>query len=340
MEIKNLSTNPTQNSILKEKNTNKIAFEIPQNKEISDTQKTQQEMQKETQTEILQKNDLDIFIPQNKKEPQSQDFFSKTLFSVSSKAPQINTDSIPSFNPLQNTPQGDFVSFVDEVSDKKVNVPLSKENAEKLKAKFGSLESASEYVKAWYYDAAYTVGYLKNDKNNDGKISAQEGIHLNNLLSIKNGAHSSIANKLPGSDEEKAKMLESIGFIDNITDFINQSITQDENMDLSLNLNELIKENDKMVFFKTTNKDSLNFDMLVIQRFNFSIGMDILNDLFLNLGKTSQNRVEQIQSQNLQEELTIARNATDKAFLDTLSTKDKANVQKSDKLVQNLLKRA
>lgn len=340
MEIKKTHQVSPQIPVFKTKQTQEnVEFSIPKE------EKTQGEEKKTQENIEIQKpkSDLDIFVAPNKKE-ESQDFFNKTLFSVSSKAPQVDKDLISPFNPLEakEPKEGaieNLVSFVDEVSGKKVSVPLSKENAEKLKAKFGSLEGANDYVKAWYYDAAYTVGYLTNDKNADGKINAQEGIHLNNLVSIKDGAHSSIANKLPGSNEEKAKMLESIGFVDNISDFINQSIAQDENMDLSLNLSEIIKDDDKMVFFKTTNTDSLNFDMLVIQRFNFSIGMDVLNDLFLNLGKTSQNKIEKIEANALEEEMTIARNKENKAFLDSLGD-SKSAVQKSDKLVQNLLKRA
>lgn len=151
------------------------------------------------------------------------------------------------YNPLEKTEDKASspydVSFTDDYSGKEVTVTLSPENAAKLQERFGSLDKASDLVKSWYNDAAYNVGYLTQDADGDGKISTEEAVNINSLVDIGKGenSYSSIAKSISDPGEQQ-KFLEQFGYIDNINDFINHSISQDTNYDGALTNSELLGE--------------------------------------------------------------------------------------------------
>lgn len=137
---------------------------------------------------------------------------------------EIQAESAVQDSTTSGTQESFAVEFTDEVSGKQVRVPLTQENAQKLTEQFGSLESASDYVKGFYYDAAYKMGYLSSDTDGDGKISLEEGVNLKTLVSLMNGNYSSVSEQFGGNVEMQKKFLEQVGFIDNLSDFINHSM--------------------------------------------------------------------------------------------------------------------
>ena len=222
---------------------------------------------------------------------------------------------------------GNGVEFVDEVSGKKVRVPLNDANTQKLIDKFGSLDEASDYVKGFYYDAAYKMGYLSNDSNQDGTISVDEGIHLKSLVSLLDGNYDSIAERIGSDEAMQKKFLEQVGFIDNIGDFINHAISQDSNVDGALNLNEMLDDDGKAVLFKV---GSSNVEMFVVWRFNFDFTQESLNDTLLNLGASEQKDMRVINAQDVKIHM-------DSNYLESLDETERANVLKSEILLKNLL---
>ena len=285
-------------------------------------------------------------------------FFEKTLVQTSSKVPQNVSEEVKNaYNPLEinaeESVEENEISFIDEVSGKKVAIPWSEANAKKLNEKFGSLEAASDYVKGWYYDAAYGMGYLEGDVDGDGKISLEEGIHLNSLVSLKDGQYHSIAEQIPGSVDEQMKLLEQVGFIDNLGDYINHSISQDSNLDGALSLNEIMGDKNEIMLFQTS-KDSKSLDIFVIQKFNLEVENieESLNNILLNLGAKEETKepeqeekdeVKETQAkiatsdEEIQEWLEVARDLQDENYLDSLEFSKRENLLKSDKILQNLL---
>lgn len=285
-------------------------------------------------------------------------FLEKTLVQTSTTKPQNVSEEVKNaYNPLEvkegeNIAQN-AVSFVDEVSGKTISVPLSEENVEKLVAKFGSLEEASDYVKGWYYDAAYNMGYLSGDSNGDGSISLEEGIHLKSLVSLKDSQYYSIAERIPGGEEAQKKFLEQVGFIDNLGDYINHSISQDSNLDGALNLNEMMGDNNELVLFKTGG-ESNNVDIFVIQKFSFEIGEieETLNDILLNLGtkdekqevansdfkdEEEENQEKLVaKKEEMQEWLEMAKKLQDENYLNSLDSKERENLIKTEVILNNL----
>ncbi len=225
------------------------------------------------------------------------------------------------------------VEFTDEVSGKKISVPLSDENAQKLIEKFGSLEEASDYVKGFYYDAAYKMGYLSGDSDGDGKISLEEGVHLKSLVSLRDGSYYSIADRLGGELESQKKFLEQVGFIDNISDFINHSIAQDSDFDGAITLNEMMGDDGKAVLFKVGEQASGNVEMFVIWKFNFDLTQESLGDTLLNLGAKDEAKVEVADKKDIKE-------YADKNYLEALGEIERANVLKSEALLKNIIESA
>lgn len=293
-------------------------------------------------------------------------FFEKTLVQTSANAPQNVSEEVKgAYNPLElkegQSAGENAVSFIDEVSGKKIALPLSEENAAKLSEKFGSLEAASEYVKGWYYDAAYGMGYLSGDFNGDGSISLEEGIHLKSLVSLKDGQYHSIAEQISGGAESQMKFLEKVGFIDNLGDYINHSISQDSNLDGALNLNEIMGDKNELVLFKTGG-ESKSVDVFVIQKFSFEIENieESLNDILLNLGAKEESKVENKEDskedskgdskreqsevstskEKIQEWLEVARELKDADYLESLEEYQRENLLKSDRILTNFLESA
>lgn len=222
------------------------------------------------------------------------------------------------------------VEFTDEVSGKKVSVPLSDENAQKLIEKFGSLEEARDYVKGFYYDAAYKTGYLSGDSDGDGKISLEEGLHLKSLVSLLDGNYYSIADRIGGGLEAQKKFLEQVGFIDSIGDFINHSITQDSNFDGVIHFNEMIGDDGKAVLFKIGAKEEGNVEMFVIWKFNIGTTQSPF-DVLLNLGATDATEVEVVAMKD-------AKHFMDTNYLNTLKKSQRESLLKTDVLLQNMIK--
>ncbi|MDE5602841.1 MAG: hypothetical protein K2I71_02845, partial [Helicobacter sp.] len=199
------------------------------------------------------------FIQEEGNKEAIKNIFEKFFITTNSSKPQnISQEVLKVYNPLEakgkDVPQN-AVSFVDEVSGKTIHVPLNEENIKRLNEKFGTLQKASDYVKGWYYDAAYKVGYLSEDKDGDGSISVDEGIHLKSLVSVIDSKYYSVAQSIP--QEKQKRFLEQVGFIDNLGDFINHSITQDMNLDGNLNLKEAMDKGNEILLFATKNSQTL-----------------------------------------------------------------------------------
>ncbi|WP_104721147.1 hypothetical protein [Helicobacter mesocricetorum] len=280
-------------------------------------------------------------------------FFEKSFLTTNALKPQnISQDVLKAYNPLEakgeEIPQN-AVGFVDEVSGKTIHIPLNEENMKRLNEKFGSLQKASDYVKGWYYDAAYKVGYLSGDSNGDGNISVDEGIHLKSLVSLIDSQYYSIAQSIPAGEEQQKKFLEQVGFIDNLADFINHSIAQDANLDGDLNLKEVMRNDNEIMLFATKNLQTLEItDIFVIKHFNFSSGGFSFDDFLLNLLGSNQSNtdtngkkdigLESIKPDEVGVWINSVKKSNDKRFLDSLSNEERGKLLKTDVILGNLLK--
>ncbi|EEO25291.1 hypothetical protein [Helicobacter winghamensis] len=339
-EAKKQSLMSAKNEALKE-STLASAIDIenkmqnqPQN--ALDKEKQELEAQKKMKENILQSVENDTLVKRGSKKDGILD---KAIVQTNSKAPSdISEEVKEAYNPLEITEKSDksikqAVEFTDEVSGKKISVPLSDENAQKLIEKFGSLEEASDYVKGFYYDAAYKMGYLSGDSDGDGKISLEEGVHLKSLVSLRDGSYYSIADRLGGELESQKKFLEQVGFIDNISDFINHSIAQDSDFDGAITLNEMMGDDGKAVLFKVGEQASGNVEMFVIWKFNFDLTQESLGDTLLNLGAKDEAKVEVADKKDIKE-------YADKNYLEALGEIERANVLKSEALLKNIIESA
>ncbi|WDL75361.1 hypothetical protein IP360_02865 [Helicobacter winghamensis] len=339
-EAKKQSLMSAKNEALKE-STLASAIDIenkmqnqPQN--ALDKEKQELEAQKKMKENILQSVENDTLI---KRESKKDGILDKAIVQTSSKVPSdISEEVKEAYNPLEIAEKSDksikqAVEFTDEVSGKKISVPLSDENAQKLIEKFGSLEEASDYVKGFYYDAAYKMGYLSGDSDGDGKISLKEGVHLKSLVSLRDGSYYSIADRFGGELESQKKFLEQVGFIDNISDFINHSITQDSNFDGAITLNEMMGDDGKAILFKVGEQASGNVEMFVIWKFNFDLTQESLGDTLLNLGAKDEAKVEVADKKDIKE-------YADKNYLEALGEIERANVLKSEVLLKNIIESA
>ncbi len=168
---------------------------------------------------------------------------SKTIVNSSTTYTPENASALA--NPLaQNQAKTQGVSFVDEYSQKEVTIPLDEDNLQKLVEKFGSAQEASDYVKGWYYEAAYGVGYLQNDTDGDGVISKEEAKNLKALVSLTGESENSYKslNEALSDDAARDAFLDEFGYIDSLSAFINHSIRQDVDTSGSLSLSELVGE--------------------------------------------------------------------------------------------------
>ena len=361
------SQEAAKNSVFDSKNAipNPLALdeEMQNNQHLETLDKTAYEASKAKEKEKIKQEIKESLTSKNQESTMATstsvgNFFEKTLVQTSPKVPQNVSEEVKNaYNPLEINAEESVgenaISFIDEVSGKKVAIPLSEANAKKLNEKFGSLEAASDYVKGWYYDAAYGMGYLEGDVDGDGKISLEEGIHLNSLVSLKDGQYHSIAEQIPGSVDEQMKFLEQVGFIDNLGDYINHSISQDSNLDGALSLNEIMGDKKEIMLFQTS-KDSKSLDIFVIQKFNLEVENieESLNNILLNLGAKEETKepeqeekdeVKETQAkiatsdEEIQEWLEVARDLQDENYLDSLEFSKRENLLKSDKILQNLL---
>ncbi|QOQ98387.1 hypothetical protein [Helicobacter winghamensis] len=310
----------------------------PQN--ALDKEKQELEAQKKMKENILQSVENEALAKrESKKDGIQNGILDKAIVQTNSKAPSdISEEVKEAYNPLEITEKSDksikqAVEFTDEVSGKKISVPLSDENAQKLIEKFGSLEEASDYVKGFYYDAAYKMGYLSGDSDGDGKISLEEGVHLKSLVSLRDGSYYSIADRLGGELESQKKFLEQVGFIDNISDFINHSIAQDSDFDGAITLNEMMGDDGKAILFKVGEQASGNVEMFVIWKFNFDLTQESLGDTLLNLGAKDEAKVEVADKKDIKE-------YADKNYLEALGEIERANVLKSEALLKNIIESA
>lgn len=273
----------------------------------------------------------------------TEGFFDKHIFTTSPIAPsQTSEQDKAAYNPLaikvesaedstNNTQAILAVKFTDEVRGEEVSVPLTQENADKLIEQFGSLEAASDYVKGFYYDAAYKMGYLSSDSDGDGKISLEEGVNLKTFVSLMNGEYSSVSEKFGGNVEAQKKFLEQVGFIDNLADFINHSISQDNNFDGGLSLNEILNGTNEAVFLKMAQgENSSSVEVLVVQSFKIDLNMDSINDTLLNLGATAEDSAQMFDNKKMKELL-------DMSYLESLDEVAREQFLKSELLLKNIL---
>ena len=227
----------------------------------------------------------------------------------------IPKDAKQYHNPLEVTaatpaPGANALRFVDEHSGKTIQLVLDDDNAQKLTEKFGSLQKAEDYVKNWYYEAAYGVGYLQFDGDGDGTISQQEAKALRALvaLGIEPPNNYRSLNDTLANDADRDRFLEEFGFIDSLAMFINHSIRQDKDTSGTLDFAELAGKNSTEVAQKVSELQESGDDALLdIFAFNRLIlgtidNTDVLLSLFGNQ-KGESNTDEPAES--------IASNATE-----------------------------
>lgn len=302
-------------------------------KEDKESEKTKQNIQQSVENDTLAKRMAE----------RTEGFFDRHIFTTSASAPsQISEQDKAAYNPLaikaesaedstNNTQTTLAVKFTDEVRGEEVSVPLTQENADKLIEQFGSLEAASDYVKGFYYDAAYKMGYLSSDSDGDGKISLEEGVNLKTFVSLMNGEYSSVSEKLGGNVEMQKKFLEQVGFIDNLADFINHSISQDSNFDGGLSLNEILNDTNEAVFLKVAQgENSSSVEVLVIQSFKIDLNMDSINDTLLNLGAKAEDSAQMLDNKKMKELL-------DMSYLESLDEVAREQFLKSELLLKNIM---
>lgn len=298
-------------------------------KEDKESEKTKQNIQQSVENDTLAKRMAE----------RTEGFFDKHIFTTSPIVPSsVSEQDKTAYNPLvvkadstDNTQATLAVKFTDEVRGEEVSVPLTQENADKLIEKFGSLEAASDYVKGFYYDAAYKMGYLSSDSDGDGKISLEEGVNLKTFVSLMNGEYSSVSEKLGGNVEMQKKFLEQVGFIDNLADFINHSISQDSNFDGGLSLNEILNDTNEAVFLKVAQgENSSSVEVLVIQSFKIDLNMDSINDTLLNLGAKAEDSAQMLDNKKMKELL-------DMSYLESLDEVAREQFLKSELLLKNIL---
>lgn len=302
-------------------------------KEDKESEKTKQNIQQSVENDTLAKRMAE----------RTEGFFDKHIFTTSPIAPSlVSEQDKTAYNPLvvkadsaedstDNTQATLAVKFTDEVRGEEVSVPLTQENADKLIEKFGSLEAASDYVKGFYYDAAYKMGYLSSDSDGDGKISLEEGVNLKTFVSLMNGEYSSVSEKLGGNVEMQKKFLEQVGFIDNLADFINHSISQDSNFDGGLSLNEILNDTNEAVFLKVAQgENSSSVEVLVIQSFKIDLNMDSINDTLLNLGAKAEDSAQMLDDKKMKELL-------DMSYLESLDEVAREQFLKSELLLKNIM---
>jgi len=331
----------TQNAVLKsavnvlDKQQNAIPNVLQQatSNDAEEAKKLKQIIEQSIENESLTK----------KMAERTEGFFDKHIFTTSPIAPsQTSEQDKAAYNPLaikvesaedstNNTQAILAVKFTDEVRGEEVSVPLTQENADKLIEQFGSLEAASDYVKGFYYDAAYKMGYLSSDSDGDGKISLEEGVNLKTFVSLMNGEYSSVSEKFGGNVEAQKKFLEQIGFIDNLADFINHSISQDNNFDGGLSLNEILNGTNEAVFLKMAQgENSSSVEVLVVQSFKIDLNMDSINDTLLNLGATAEDSAQMFDNKKMKELL-------DMSYLESLDEVAREQFLKSELLLKNIL---
>lgn len=255
----------------------------------------------------------------------------KPIIKSSATKPEVeNNDSY--FNPLEvkegKQQDKNSVSFIDEVSGRQVAVSLTDENIKRLEEKFGNLEAATDYVKGWYYDAAYSVGYLQTDTNSDGVVSLEEAQKLKAFVSLDSAKYSSISDIIPDEAAQK-NFLETFGFTNNITDFINGSIEQDTDLDGILGVRELLSEEDNVLL----NVGNGFVEAFAYQRTQIKINIEVqmqFSDILLNLGTNSKEE-SQKPKENVESEQDKENKKLEKAREEEL--------QKGEVILDNLLEK-
>ncbi len=267
--------------------------------------------------------------------------YQEPIISVSPTAPQISQAQKMAFNPLEiqakdeveskesqnkstdSTKYAESVNFIDEASGKEISVPLTKENAESLKNHFGSLEKASDFVKSYYYDVAYKMGYLEADSNSDGVISSDEAANIKDFVSLFDGSYGSIADIYPNaSDDFKSALMEQIGFTSSIEEMINKSIKKDSNFDFNISLSESFLSTGEISLYSFNES---GFSIVSLAQFNFALSLD---DIFLQLSTKENSSVSDYKE--LKEKL-------DKKFLESLENSEKIALEKSEIIVKNIM---
>jgi hypothetical protein len=177
----------------------------------------------------------------------SNDYILDTLATdvVDSKSDISADKALGMFNPLNVNQQGHIVRFIDEYTDRDVNVILTPKNNKKILDKFGSINTskAKEYVKDWYNEAAYKVGYVEANRSQTGFISAEEAKDLRNIYILDKDANIKdivSTREYFESPYKQNSFIKKFGYYNNINDFINKSIELDNDMNGKLEYKDLL----------------------------------------------------------------------------------------------------
>jgi hypothetical protein len=164
------------------------------------------------------------------------------------------------FNPLNVNQKGNVVTFEDEVTGKDVNVILTQRNQSRINDKFGSTETAKakDYIKGWYYESAYKVGFLEANKSQSGFISEREALELRNIYVVdKEGkVKDNVSPKeYFASPLQAAEFVRKFGYFDNLNDNINKSIELDSDFGGNIELKSLLGD-EALSIVRAFNKSS------------------------------------------------------------------------------------
>lgn len=196
----------------------------------------------------------------NKSQDFIYDVYSKDI--IDSKSIKTPTN-LELFNPLNINQKGNVITFVDEYTNKDVNVILTPMNMVQISNKFGSLNTtkAKDYVKDWYYESAYKVGYLEANKSQTGFLNKDEALDLKNIYVVdKNGnvKDNVSPREYFGSIYKAQEFVKKFGYYNNINDSINKSIELDKDFSGAIEFKTILGDNANSIIKAFHKNDTLD----------------------------------------------------------------------------------
>lgn len=153
------------------------------------------------------------------------------------------------YNPLTQKKDGDnVISIKDDMTNEDIYITLDQNNLEALQKQFGDINSdeAKKFVKSWYNEAVYSVGFLSADADLDGRVSMGEAKELNMMLKVDKSGNLIEKTNLKEMFANDSKKIDEFimknGYVDDLNQFINMSISDDKNFDGQLSFKEIAKE--------------------------------------------------------------------------------------------------